>query len=113
MPTLNPFQSQMMLVAGMILMGWVLARRHIRSRKRIYLQDRDNDALQRRERQVDRPRGVPLGSAPPETQRWHAELLDLQRELKAELDTKIVVVQSLIRQCDERLARLDQNRDLP
>jgi hypothetical protein len=50
---------------------------------------------------------VPLCDAPPETQRWQGALFDLQRELKAELDTRIAVVQSLVGQADQRIARLE------
>ena len=44
--------------------------------------------------------------APAETQRWQVALFDLQRELKAELDTRISVVHSLMRQLDDRIERL-------
>ena len=33
-------------------------------------------------------------------------MFDLQRELKADLDTRIVIVQTLLRQLDERIERL-------
>ncbi len=41
-----------------------------------------------------------------ETQRWQVAMFDLQRELKAELDTRISIVQALIRQLDERIETL-------
>ena len=49
---------------------------------------------------------MPLADAPVETLRWQAAMFDLQRDLKAELDTKIAVVQSLLREVDQRLAKL-------
>jgi hypothetical protein len=103
---LNAQQSQMMLIAGIILMGWILIRRQIKARYRQNAQSRNDHDFARTLAKADTPRAIPLASAPPETQRWQAEMLDLQRELKAELDTKIVVVQSLIRQADEKITQL-------
>jgi len=99
-------QSQLMLLAGLVLMGWILIRRQLKSRYRQYQQTRIDGDYVKTLAKSDSPRGIPLATAPPETQRWQAEMLDLQRELKAELDMKIAVVQSLIRQADEKIARL-------
>jgi hypothetical protein len=99
-------QSQMMLLAGIILMGWILIRRQIKARYRQNTQSRTDHEFAKSLSKADTPRGIPLASAPPETQRWQAEMLELQRELKAELDTKIVVVQTLIRQADEKISQL-------
>lgn len=106
MAEFSPFQSQMMMLAGIVLLGWILVRRQIRSRRRLHTQSVSERHLQQQLSESDKPRGVPLASAPPEIQRWQVEIFDLQRELKAELDMKIVVVQSLIRQADERIATL-------
>ncbi len=103
---LNAQQSQMMLLAGLILMGWILIRRQIKARHSQNAQSRTDHDLTRGLAKTDSPQGIPLASAPPDTQRWQAEMLDLQRELKAELDMKIVVVQSLIRQADEKITQL-------
>jgi len=88
------------------MLGWVLARRQVKMRKRV-----NGDArIANRELKKLRTRkapAVPLCDAPPETQRWQAALFDLQRELKAELDTRIVVVQTLLRQVDQRIAKLE------
>jgi hypothetical protein len=99
-------QSQLMLLAGIILMGWILIRRQIKARYRQNAQSRNDREFAKSLAKADSPRAIPLVTAPPDTQRWQAEMLDLQRELKAELDTKIVVVQSLIRQADEKIAQL-------
>lgn len=108
---ISPFQSQMMMLAGIVLLGWVLIRRQIRSRRRVHSLDMAERELVRRRAAADKPSAMPLATAPPETQRWQVEMLDLQRELKAELDMKIVVVQSLIRQADERILALRQQAD--
>lgn len=106
MVEISSFQSQMMMLAGIVMLGWMLARRQIRSRRKLHLQNGVDRDLRRQHADADKTTGVPLASAPPETQRWQVEMFDLQRELKAELDMKIVVVQSLIRQADERIAAL-------
>jgi hypothetical protein len=98
-------QSQMMLLAGVVLMGWILIRRQLKWRQRRVERDNYGDFANRRS-QPETSAGVPLASAPQETQRWHAEMFELQRELKAELDMKIAVVQSLLRQADETIDRL-------
>lgn len=99
-------QSQLMLLAGMILLGWTLIRRQVKSRQRRW---RDDQQQRQTLRQTasDTQRSMPLADAPVETLRWQAAMFDLQRDLKAELDTKIAVVQSLLRQVDQRLAKLD------
>ena len=99
-------QSQLLLLAGFIMLCWVLARRQVKMRKRV---NRDARIANRELHKIRNHTeiSVPLCDAPPETQRWQAALFDLQRELKAELDTRIAVVQSLVRQADQRIARLE------
>ena len=104
-------QAQLLMVAGFVMLGWVLARRQIRMRKRV---NRDARAANKALQQIrdHKEPAVPLSDAPAETQRWQVALFDLQRELKAELDTRIVVVQTLLKQVDqriERLAKLEQS----
>jgi hypothetical protein len=98
-------QAQLLMVAGFIMLGWVLARRQIRARDRAVRQARADDRDSHRGRESREP-SLPLADAPAETQRWQVAMLDLQRELKADLDTRIAVVQALVRQADERIARL-------
>ena len=99
-------QSQLMLLAGMILMGWALVRRQVKSRQRQWRDDQQSRQIMR-QAATEANRAVPLADAPVETLRWQAAMFDLQRDLKAELDTKIAVVQSLLREVDQRLAKLD------
>ena len=94
-------RAQYMLFAGFILLGWVLARRTIRGRRKNREANRAADRELRRVRESKSP-AVPLADAPVDTLRWQAGLMDLQRELTAEMDTRIAVVQSLIDQVDER-----------
>lgn len=99
--------AQLLMVAGFIMLGWVLARRQIKMRKRV---NRDTRAAKKALTAIREHRepAVPLSDAPPETQRWQVAMFDLQRELKAELDTRIVVVQTLMRQLDDRIVRLQE-----
>ena len=99
-------QAQLLMVAGFVMLGWVLARRQIKMRKRVHRDARAaNKAIQELRERKDP--AIPLSDAPAETQRWQAAMFDLQRELKAELDTRIVVVQTLLQQVDGRIERLE------
>jgi len=99
-------KEQLWLVAGFILLGWVLARRHVRMRQQVNRNSRAAHRELTRIRTASQP-AAPLCDAPVETQRWQTAMFDLQRELKAELDTRIAIVQSLCRQADQKIARLE------
>lgn len=105
MPMARLPEAQLLMVAGFVMLGWVLIRRQIRMRQRVNRETKSANAAIRQMRDAH-DSITPLNSAPPETQRWQVALFDLQRELKADLDTRIAVVQALIRQVDERLERL-------
>lgn len=104
--------AQLLMVAGFVMLGWVLARRQLKMRKRVNGDAKAANKAIRAIREHREP-AVPLCDAPPETQRWQIAIFELQRELKAELDTRIAVVQSLTRQLDERIARLAHLQDDP
>lgn len=99
-------QGQLLMVAGFVMLGWVLARRQLGLRKRVKRNARASHKAVQKVRDYKEP-AVPLSDAPVETLRWQGAMFDLQRELKAELDTRIVVVQTLLRQVDERIERLE------
>ena len=105
LPLAELVDAQLLMVAGFVMLGWVLARRQLKMRKRV---NGDTRAAKKAIQKIRNHRdpALPLCDAPPETQRWQVALFDLQRELKAELDTRIAVVQSLTRQVDERIERL-------
>ena len=94
-----------MLVGGFIMLGWVLARRQLALRKRVNSSSREANKALRALREQTQP-AVPLSDAPVETHRWTVAMFDLQRELKADLDTRIAIVRSLVRQADEKIAQL-------
>jgi NAD dependent epimerase/dehydratase family enzyme len=88
------------------MLGWVLARRQIKSRRQLNQNARVANKAVKAIRDYKEP-AVPLAGAPVETQRWQAAMFDLQRELKADLDTRIVIVQTLLQQVDQRIDRLE------
>lgn len=108
LPIAEMQSAQLLMVAGFVMLGWVLARRTIKMRKRV---NRDTRAAKKELTKIRQHRepALPLSDAPAETQRWQVAMFDLQRELKAELDTRIVVVQTLMRQLDDRIAYLEEH----
>lgn len=107
LPAPSSYQAQMMLLGGFILLGWILMRRNLRARRR---GRREAAEWKQQEQQVKSrdAASVPLGDAPVEVLRWQAAMFDLQRELKAELETKISVVQAMIQLADQRIATLER-----
>jgi hypothetical protein len=51
-------------------------------------------------------RELALADAPPDVNRWQVEMHELARDLKGELDTRIAILQILLRQADQTAARL-------
>ncbi|MDC0326270.1 hypothetical protein OAL64_01330 [bacterium] len=98
--------AQFLMVGGFVMLAWVLARRKIRAGKRVNEDTRRANRAIKSMRDHTEP-SVPLSGAPVETQRWQTAMFDLQRELKAELDTRIIVVQTLLNQVDEKINKLD------
>ena len=105
MPLAEMERAQLMMVGGFIMLGWVLARRQLAMRKRVNRDTRQANRALRAMREDTQP-AVPLSDAPAEAQRWSVAMYDLQRELKAELDTRIAIVQSLVRHADQRIEQL-------
>lgn len=99
------------------MLAWVMARRKIRAGKRVNADTRRANKVIQSMREHKEP-SIPLSGAPVETQRWQAAMFDLQRELKADLDTRIIIVQTLLKQVDEKIDTLnnlqaDPNTTLP
>lgn len=95
-------RSQMMLLCGIALLIWVMFRSNIRSRQVRRREDAEL-TIERKKWQSRKVSGAPLADAPVDVARWQAGMFDLQRELRAELDTKIAVVQSMVRMADQRI----------
>lgn len=98
--------AQFLMVGGFVMLAWVLARRKIRAGKKVHADTKRANRQIKLMREHKEP-SVPLSGAPAETQRWQAAMFDLQRELKAELDSRIIVVQTLINQVDEKIHQLN------
>lgn len=98
--------AQLWMVVGFLILGWVLARRQMKMGKRVNREARAANRELKKIRTRKEPL-LPLSDAPPETQRWQVAMFDLQRELTAELDTRISIVQTLLNQVDQRIERLE------
>lgn len=94
-------------LGGFVILGWVMARMTVQRRKRRVRNDRDDKEMKARFDSTSST-ALPLSDAPLETRRWEVAMFDLQRELKGELDSRIAVTQSLIRQLDQRIATIKQ-----
>ncbi len=100
-------RSGLWMLAGFLLLGWVLARMTVQRKKRAARQRGEDQEMQRRLNST-RPTALPLSDAPVELQRWQVAMFDLQRELKGELDCRIAITQNLMQQLDQRIAMLNQ-----
>ncbi len=102
--------SSITMTFGLGLLCWVLLRRSTlrrRTRREISLPVQIPSHAQRgTANQLFR--GVESVGAPKDVLKWQVELFDLSRQLHAELDTKMLVVQTLTRQCDQATKRLSE-----
>jgi hypothetical protein len=99
-----PSTPQLILIVALGLMTMVLWRR---SNKHFGRGGKAYEAPHRLSK-LDNDRDVALADAPTEVTRWQVEMYELARETKAEIDTKLTVLQVLLRQTNEATARLDQ-----
>ncbi len=103
----NPVQW-FMLVAGIGILCWVMMRtrmlRQRSSRPAVITRDLKHNSNARRE--YDRFSGTQSLGAPKEVLQWQVELYELGRQIQAELESKMVAVQSLVRQQEQAAARL-------
>lgn len=104
LPNFLPSSPQLILLAAMAIMIWVLWRR---SNKHF---GRGGKAYEPPHRisKLEQDRDLALSDAPAEVTRWQVEMHELAREMKGELDTKMAVLQLLIRQATDAAARLDE-----
>jgi hypothetical protein len=91
---------QLGFAAGLALACWLLMRR-------IGRQSRENSDRQVGELSPDKSRGRALLDAPPEVARWQVELHETARELKAEIDSKLLALQALVNVAREERERLE------
>ena len=84
-------KSSLLFAMGVLIMIVVLMRRW----NRYYKRQRSPQRNARREALATSKAQQPLMDAPPEILRWQVEMQETARDLKAELDTKIAVLQRL------------------
>ena len=93
---------------GIAMLVAILLRRFYRYQAKQKKNQKENDApIVSSQSSPDKPR-QPLIDAPPEIIRWQVEMHELAREMKAELDTKMVALQKLIQlanQAEQRLTK--------
>ncbi len=103
----NENLQQLMMVAGIGLLCWMLMRGKMRGRARLEpavippLKHNSNAKLN-----SNGFSGTQSLGAPTEVLKWQIELHDLGRELKAELDSKLIAVRSLATNYDLAARRL-------
>lgn len=99
-----PSSPQLMMIAGIGILIWVLWRR---SNKHF---GRGGKAYETPHRlsKIEPDRDLALCDAPPEVTRWQVEMHELVREFKGEVDTKFAVLQLLTIQANEATARLEK-----
>jgi hypothetical protein len=99
--------QQLLLLAGIGLMCWIMLRGRMRRRQAVLLpvmtELKHNANAQTRRQQFT---GTQSLGAPTEVLKWQVELHDLGRELKAELDSKLVAVRSMNMAYDQAAKRL-------
>ena len=98
--------ATLLLAAGVALASWLLLRG---SRRRwISSQRATADPKQVRQSLAEPSRDSALSDAPPEVLRWHVELHETARDLKAEIDTKLAALSALTKLAREEADRLER-----
>ena len=95
--------TSMAMVAGLVVVIWLLMRR---SERYFGRRTGSDDFSPRRQRPTDKDHR-PLSDAPPELLRWQVEMHETARDLKAELDSKMGVLQQLNLLAMEQVQRLE------
>lgn len=98
--------QQLMMLAGLGLLCWMMLRGKMRRRQ---MQSNTTFSLGHNSNaQITKAAfsGTKSLGAPAEVLRWQVELHDLARELKAELDSKLVAVGAMTRSYDHAARRL-------
>ena len=98
----GPGSAQIVFLLGL---GLVIVVLLVRSKRYFRQVTQYQVPVARPHRKVDRPKAA---SAPPRSiEKWEVAMHDLARELSGQLDSKIRVLELLIREADEAAARLE------
>lgn len=99
--------QQLMMIAGLGLVCWLLMRGKMRRRKHLQLPTTFSLGHNGNAQAGVSPfTGTKSLGAPAEVLRWQVELHDLARELKAELDSKLLAVRAMTNSYDQAARRL-------
>ena len=101
----NQIEIPWLFLLGLALLIVILLRRFYRYRGRKKGGNQAAEVQKQGERAEPRS-DLPLVDAPPEMTRWHVEMYEVSRDIKAELDSKMLAAQVLIRLADESTVRL-------
>ncbi len=98
-----------MLALGIAMLLVILLRRSGRYYQKLKRKAKQAAKPTRRQEQTDNMfnRASPLLDAPSTIVRWQVEMQELARDLKAEIDTKMRLLQVLVQRSDEAAARLE------
>jgi len=103
--SLENIDPRILLVAGLALVVFVLLRA---SRNLLSRRLSTTNAVERTsEPKGARGRDSGLADAPPEVLRWQVEMHEMARDMKAEIDTKLVALQAVTRLAREERERLE------
>jgi hypothetical protein len=100
--------QSLMMISGLGILCWLMLRGKYASRRRAALSVH-LPALKHNANARSHPSGFTgTGSlsAPADVLKWQVELHDLGRQLKAELDSKMIAVRTMSQACDQSARRL-------
>jgi hypothetical protein len=103
MSHLSEYMPIALFLLGLILLISILLRRYYRYFGKCKTDDRPVVRTTRREADPQQP----LMDAPPNVLRWQVEMHETARDLKGELDTKMVALQQLISMAEAEALRLE------
>jgi hypothetical protein len=99
--------QQLMMIAGLGLVCWLMMRGKMRGRRQLQMPTTFSLGHNDNAQAASTPyTGTKSLGAPAEVLRWQVELHDLGRELKAELDSKLLAVRSMTLAYDQAARRL-------
>lgn len=105
-----------MLLAGISLACWAMLRVVLKRKKKAIEFARDGKAkppvaasrLGGKGNAISpTSRTLPFGDAPPELQRWQVAMFDLARELKADVDTRVMTLAQLSKRVEGQIQHLE------
>jgi glutamine synthetase type III len=99
--------SYILFFAGIALLIFTLMRRHIRRQSQVTKESKSHEKKPFADTRPVATKDVGLLDAPDEISRWEVAMHETARDLKAELDSKIRVVQTLVQMAQQESDRLE------